>query len=238
MATTMRTAMRLRAFARPMRPNAPSQRLDGSKTSRFLREGFELAPGVLYGGNPKVIKPELLCTRQKDLFRIMKERQASFEATLIRLEFEDGREQVVIPRDPTIMIPSEIPTTCNFLRYDPVKGANVKVYFLFEDLDLSAGIKRGGQFNRVLDHVYLHVTGEEIPSSIRVSVKDLDVGGKIRWADIAKDLPPTMKLVKRSSKEPKGALTICSIIGKKSLLRAAAQDSNADPKAKGKKAKK
>jgi len=225
-ATSRLTAQRLRVFARPARLG--KEKVQGTRASEFLREELGLVPGVLYGGNPKITPPVLLATRQRDIRRELDTRQGSFENTLYNLELEDGTNQLALPRQLQHYVKNiDKYIALNYVRYDPEKGASVKMPFYFDDIEQSLGVKRGGWFNRCLASVWVHVKGDIMPASIRVSVKDLDVGQALRWDDL--ELPDTIKLVKRNPREK--MVTICTMNGKVSLLRAARLEAAAREKA-------
>jgi len=204
------------------RPGAPGKQM-GKYAAASMREA-KLIPGILYGGRAT---EKLVCICDDELSKIRRDRQASLENTLYNYSLEDGESGILFPKQLSMDLLTQRSINVNFFRYDPVKGARMFIPFYFADQEKCPGIKRGGLLNKIYYRVTCHVTGIDIPPSIRVSLSNIDVGGRVRWSDL--DIPDTIRLVGFTSGVD---ITVCTLIGKKSLINAAEGEAEASTAAK------
>mmetsp|Transcript_13910 Transcript_13910/g.22713 ORF Transcript_13910/g.22713 Transcript_13910/m.22713 type:complete len:261 (+) Transcript_13910:163-945(+) len=211
--TELPSARPLTAFFRP----GVCKRTSGGTISKQIRRAG-CVPGVLYGGGSKA-NDHLLMVEERLIRQEMKSRGKCFENTLYQLQFpENGSKHLAVPRQTQIQVVTHAPIAVNFLRYCPVKGAKLPIPFEFVDVDTSPGVKRGGDVNYILWEAYCHVKGETIPETIEVSLKNADVGDRIKWSDL--DIPENVRLLPIPSQKGLDPV-ILSIMGKSSLRKAA-----------------
>ncbi|GBG34952.1 50S ribosomal protein L25 [Hondaea fermentalgiana] len=212
--STVSNAAVLKAFSRER-----YMRTTGKYVAAQMRkDGF--VPAILQGkdanGNNE---NRLLMTPYMELEKRMDKRGLSMEATLHKLELEDGTTELVLPRTVQVGTVSQKITSLTFMRYDPEKGAKVYMPIDYTDQEVCAGIKRGGFLNEVTSMLCVKVTGEVIPHALEVSVRNLDVGERMWFSDLT--LPENVELRQRIPLY-QDDIMLCNITGKRSLIRAVA----------------
>mmetsp|Transcript_9906 Transcript_9906/g.19446 ORF Transcript_9906/g.19446 Transcript_9906/m.19446 type:complete len:229 (-) Transcript_9906:2105-2791(-) len=154
-------------------------------------------------------------------------RGLSLESTLYKLEHEDGSTELVLPRGVKIGNVTRQIASLNFARYDPEVGSEVLMPIDFTDEEICPGIKRGGFLNEVTRSLRMKISGEEIPHALEASLRNLDVGQRLWYKDL--EVPNCVQLAQKIPRNQQDIM-ICNIIGKRSLMRAVAQEQKAKKK--------
>ncbi len=149
---------------------------EGKGASRLIRkEGF--LPAIIYGENQK---PTSIKLEKKILIKEMHEN--GFYARLFNLTL-DKEEQKVLCKKVDFDSVSGSPIHADFLRIGK-KPIKVNVALEFTDRLKSKGLKEGGILNILRRKLILSCKPELIPSSIEVSLGNLEFGDSVHIEDI------------------------------------------------------
>ena len=185
----------------------------GSKYCMYIREEENMLPAVLYGKTFK--ERRLLKVPRNIVEREMAMQQGYFLNTLYKLYMENDLSKFtyVIPRGLlSHTFYDHIPQSVNFIKYNPNLGLKIDLPIKIIDHELSPGLSRGGFTNYVQRYVKCHVTGLNIPKSLKISIDGADIGQSVKWSSIT--LPDNVKLAeKRGHVGPDGDFPVVSILG-------------------------
>ena len=164
----------------------------GTRKCMELRSVYRKVPGIVYGGSLKENEKILVTADRSELTKLINTRAQSFGSSLVNVtisnEFDPSSEEIknfkCLPRNCTLHNIEEYPTSCNWMVYDPVKGARVHLPLNLKDTEKCPGLKRGGLVNRQFWYVPCLVKGEEVPLALSVSLEGLEIGDRLRWTDI------------------------------------------------------
>jgi len=152
-------------------------------------------PGVLYGKdqNGRVLK-QLISVETKALSREIRSRGVTLENTVFELNVmdEDGTEtkHAVAPRQLTRNPLTDLPMSCNFLKY--WSGARMRIPLNFINQDQSVALKRGCFLLRVNRFIECIVDDpESIPDYINVDVTGTEKNDVLRLEHVT--FPPNVR---------------------------------------------
>ncbi len=97
----------------------------------------------------------------------------------------DGEKQRVLPRDLQRHPVSDKPLHVDFLRISATTRVTVEVPVVFENAEVSPGIKRGGVLNVVRHEVEVHCRADAIPQSFAIDLGGLEIGDSVHASTIA-----------------------------------------------------
>ncbi len=152
----------------------------GKGAARSLRKN-KLVPGIIYGGNKD---PQAITVKFNELLKLLK--RGRFMSTLIALEIESNKEQVIcrgVQKD----VVKDLPTHIDFMRLSENASINLFIPIRFDNQNTCPGIKKGGVLTVVRPEVELIVKAKEIPSELVVDLSEFDMGDTINISNI--DLP-------------------------------------------------
>ncbi len=154
--------------------NLPAETRDraGKGASRALRRDGRV-PAVIYGGNEE---PLAIHVQEKELARQLG--TGHFFNSIVEVEV-GGKKFRTQPKDVAFHPVSERPLHADFLRVAKGATVTVKVPVVFQNEELSPGLKRGGVLNIVHHDLELVVDADNIPHEIVVDVTGFDVGESI-----------------------------------------------------------
>ncbi len=158
----------------------------GKGAARALRRSGRI-PAVIYGDKkdpmPISIDGQSL---QAELS------QAGFYLRLYDIKVNGGNERV-LPRDVQRHPVTSVPLHVDFLRISAGATIAVNVGVVFENEELSPGIKRGGVLNVVRFEIELVCPAAAIPESIIIDLTGLDIGDGVHISKVK--LPPDVEPV-------------------------------------------
>ncbi len=159
----------------------------GKGAARAVRRGGRV-PGIIYGTK---IEPVLITVDPTDLVVEMK--QPGFFARVFELEMDDETHRV-LARDVQFHPVNDRPMHVDFMRFSADTKLNIDVEVIFENEELSPGIKRGGVLNVVRHTIEMICSAENIPPFITVDLTGLDIGDSVHISqvDIPDDAVPTI----------------------------------------------
>ena len=152
-----------------------------------MRRGGRV-PGVIYGTK---IEPVLITVDPADLVVEMK--QPGFFARVFELDMNSETHRV-LARDVQFHPVNDRPMHVDFMRFSADTKLNIDVEVIFENEELSPGIKRGGVLNVVRHTIEMICSAENIPPFITVDLTGLDIGDSVHISqvDIPDDAVPTI----------------------------------------------
>jgi large subunit ribosomal protein L25 len=159
----------------------------GKGAARAVRRGGRV-PGVIYGTK---IEPVLITVDPADLVVEMK--QPGFFARVFELDMNSETHRV-LARDVQFHPVNDRPMHVDFMRFSADTKLNIDVEVIFENEELSPGIKRGGVLNVVRHTIEMICSAENIPPFITVDLTGLDIGDSVHISqvDIPDDAVPTI----------------------------------------------
>ncbi|MGC6401479.1 50S ribosomal protein L25/general stress protein Ctc [Sphingomonas sp. FW199] len=141
----------------------------GKGASRALRREGRV-PAVIYGNKQE---PTAISLNERELMKALM--TGHFMNSVIMVDV-GGKAVRTLPKDVTLDVVMDRPVHVDFLRISKHATVTVAVPVTFTDEELAPGIKKGGVLNVVRHELELVVDASEIPESIEVSLKGLDVG--------------------------------------------------------------
>ncbi len=153
----------------------------GKGAARALRRGGRV-PAVIYGDKRE---PVAISLDARDLQQEL--HQPGFFSRMCEIAVDGTRERV-LPRDVQRHPVSSVPLHVDFLRIGAEARIAVAVAVVFENEELSPGLKRGGVLNVVRHEVELMCPAAAIPASISVDLDGLEIGDGVHISDVR--LPP------------------------------------------------
>lgn len=159
--------------------NLPAETRDraGKGASRALRRDGRV-PAVVYGGNEE---PLAIHVEEKELMRQLM--TGHFFNSIIEVEV-DGKAFRTQPKDVALHPVTDRPIHADFLRLTKGAKVHVNVPVVFENEEMSPGLKRGGVLNIVRHELELVCDAEKIPHEITIDVTGFDVGESIHFSHV------------------------------------------------------
>ena len=156
----------------------------GKGAARALRRGGRV-PAVIYGdkGGPLPISIDSI-----DLLHELS--RSGFYLRLYDIKV-NGVTERVLPRDVQRHPVSGNPLHVDFLRIAAGATIAVNVGVVFENEELSPGLKRGGVVNVVRHDIEVTCPAAAIPESIVIDLTGLDIGDGVHISDVT--LPPDVE---------------------------------------------
>ena len=166
--------------------DAEAREQAGKGAARALRRSGRV-PAVIYGDkkDPTPISIDGH-TLQVELS------QAGFYLRLYDIKV-NGRNERVLPRDVQRHPVTSAPLHVDFLRISAGATIAVNVGVVFENEELSPGLKRGGVLNVVRYEIELVCPASAIPEQIAIDLTGLDIGDGIHISNVK--LPPDVEPV-------------------------------------------
>ena len=166
--------------------DAEAREQAGKGAARALRRSGRV-PAVIYGDkkDPTPISIDGH-TLQIELS------QAGFYLRLYDIKV-NGKNERVLPRDVQRHPVTSVPLHVDFLRISAGATIAVNVGVVFENEELSPGLKRGGVLNVVRYEIELVCPASAIPEQIAIDLTGLDIGDGIHISNVK--LPPDVEPV-------------------------------------------
>lgn len=166
--------------------DAEAREQAGKGAARALRRSGRV-PAVIYGDkkDPTPISIDGH-TLQVELS------QAGFYLRLYDIKV-NGKKERVLPRDVQRHPVTSVPLHVDFLRISAGATIAVNVGVVFENEELSPGLKRGGVLNVVRYEIELVCPASAIPEQIAIDLTGLDIGDGIHISNVK--LPPDVEPV-------------------------------------------
>lgn len=136
-------------------------------------------PAVIYGNKEE---PVIVSLAPRELKHEV--HKPGFFTRIFDVEV-NGQKHRVLPRDVQIHPLTDTPIHVDFLRVSEKTTINVGVPVVFENEELSPGLKRGGVLNIVRHEIELVCKAMEIPSLLSANLEGLDIGDGIHISQIA-----------------------------------------------------
>ena len=156
---------------------ATSREKTGKGAARAARrEG--LVPAVIYGEKQP---PVPINVDYKTVWTHLQTGQ--FLSTVYMIDV-GGDKTRVIPRDIHLHPVRDFPMHVDFLRLGKDSRITVSVPVVFENEDLSPGLKRGGVLNVVRYEIEVSCPADSIPTNLTVNLEGLDIGDSIHFSAI------------------------------------------------------
>jgi len=156
---------------------ATSREKPGKGAARAARrEG--LVPAVIYGEKQP---PVPINVDYKTVWTHLQTGQ--FLSTVYMIDV-GGDKTRVIPRDIHLHPVRDFPMHVDFLRLGKDSRITVSVPVVFENEDLSLGLKRSGVLNVVRYEIEVSCPADSIPTNLTVNLEGLDIGDSIHFSAI------------------------------------------------------
>ncbi|MYL97864.1 50S ribosomal protein L25/general stress protein Ctc [Novosphingobium sp. FGD1] len=149
----------------------------GKGASRDLRRNGRV-PAVVYGGKEE---PLVIHVEEKELTRQLM--TGHFFNSIVEVEV-GGQKFRTQPKDVAFHPVTDRPVHADFLRLAKGATVHVNVPVVFENEELSPGLKRGGVLNIVRHDLELVCDAEKIPHEISIDVTGFDVGESIHISHV------------------------------------------------------
>jgi len=157
----------------------------GKGAARATRRAGRV-PAVIYGNKQDSV---LISLSPIDLTREL--RGPGFFARVYEIEV-GGEKHRVLARDLQMDPVTDRPIHVDFMRFSRKTRLVVEVQVVFENEELSPGLKRGGVLNVVRHAIEFRCSPENIPESIPVSLEGLDIGDSVHISAVT--LPEDVEL--------------------------------------------
>ncbi len=144
-------------------------------------------PAVIYGNKEEPVIVSLAPRELKQ--EVLK---LGFFTRIFDIEV-NGKKHRVLPRDVQIHTLTDAPIHVDFLRVSEETTIHVGVPVVFENEELSPGLKRGGVLNIVRHEIEMVCKAMEIPHSLSANLDGLDIGDGIHISQI--ELPEGVRPV-------------------------------------------
>jgi len=157
----------------------------GKGAARATRRAGRI-PAVIYGNKQDSV---LISLSPIDMAREL--RGPGFFARVYEIEV-GGEKHRVLARDLQMDPVSDRPIHVDFMRFSRKTRLVVEVQVIFENEELSPGLKRGGVLNVVRHAIEFRCSPENIPESIPVDLEGLDIGDSVHISAVT--LPDDVEL--------------------------------------------
>lgn len=149
----------------------------GKGTARALRCGGRI-PGVVYGDKKD---PILISVDERSLSREL--HKPGFFQRLYDITV-NGEAVRVLPREIQSHPATDRPLHVDFLRVTAASKLRLLVAVVFENEELSPGLKRGGVLNIVRREIELVCPATAIPETIQVDLTGLEIGDSVHISHV------------------------------------------------------
>jgi len=157
----------------------------GKGAAREMRRAGRV-PAVIYGNKQDSV---LISLNPVDLAREL--RGPGFFARVYEIEVGSEKHRV-LARDLQMDPVTDRPIHVDFMRFSRKTRLVVEVQVVFENEELSPGLKRGGVLNVVRHAIEFRCSPENIPESIPVDLEGLDIGDSVHISAVT--LPEDVEL--------------------------------------------
>jgi len=157
----------------------------GKGAARATRRAGRI-PAVIYGNKQDSV---LISLSPIDMAREL--RGPGFFARVYEIEV-GGDKHRVLARDLQMDPVTDRPIHVDFMRFSRKTRLVVEVQVVFENEELSPGLKRGGVLNVVRHAIEFRCSPENIPESIPVDLEGLDIGDSVHISAVT--LPDDVEL--------------------------------------------
>jgi len=148
----------------------------GKGVSRALRRAGKV-PAIIYGGKDK---ESMVSLDSKAFFKEFS--RSGFMSRIIDLKVGE-KSNLVLPKNVQLHPVNDTLEHADFMRVSKEEKVHVMVKIIYNNVEKSAGVKRGGIFNAVRREVELICDFDKIPESISVDVGALEIGDSIHISD-------------------------------------------------------
>ncbi len=149
----------------------------GKGAARATRRAGRV-PAVIYGNK---MDPAPVSLDPQDLSQQLSQTGFFSRVFEVRVGKEKHR---VLARDVQFDPVTDRPLHVDFMRFSAGTMLNVEVELVFENADVSPGLKKGGVLNVVSHTLELNCPADRIPESIVIDAGELDLGDSIQLGDI------------------------------------------------------
>ena len=150
----------------------------GKGAARELRRN-SMVPCVIYGDKKD---PVSIALPYKELS--MKIHGGGFMTTIATLKV-DGTDHKVLPKDYQLHPVRDFIEHVDFLRVSDKTIVTVEIPVVFENDDVSPGLKRGGVLNVVRYAVEVNVPANKIPENFVIDLSPFDLGDSINISSVS-----------------------------------------------------
>jgi large subunit ribosomal protein L25 len=159
----------------------------GKGAARATRRSGRI-PGIIYGDKKE---PVLISLEPRELSRALANR--GFFATLVDIKL-DGTVHRTLPREVQRHPATDAPLHVDFMRVGGHTRVTVTVPVVFNNPEMSPGIRRGGILNIVRHGIELSCPVDKIPDQLVVELNGLEIGDSIHISRviIPEDCHPTI----------------------------------------------
>jgi large subunit ribosomal protein L25 len=151
----------------------------GTGGARELRREGRL-PAIIYGANQD---PLAISLDPRDVNNGLV--AGSFFSTVFDIDIGSDKAERVLPRDVQFHPVTDRPQHVDFLRVTGETKINVEVAVVFQNEELSPGLKRGGVLNVVRHTIGVVCAVSIIPDRFEVDLTGTDIGDSIHVSSIA-----------------------------------------------------
>ncbi len=148
----------------------------GKGASRALRRSGKV-PAIIYGGKDK---ESMISLDSKAFYKEFS--RSGFMSRIIDLKVGE-KSNLVLPKNVQLHPVNDTLEHADFMRVSKDEKLHVMVKIIYNNIEKSAGVKRGGIFNAVRREVELICDFDKIPESISVDVAGLEIGDSIHIND-------------------------------------------------------
>ncbi|WP_052071711.1 50S ribosomal protein L25/general stress protein Ctc [Sphingopyxis sp. MWB1] len=149
----------------------------GKGASRELRRNGRV-PAVIYGGKEE---PQMIHVEEKLLMKQLM--TGHFMNSVVMIEV-GGKKVRTLPKDVAFHPVKDRPLHADFLRITKDAKVQVAVPVVFENEELSPGLKRGGVLNVVRHELELICDADKMPDQIVIDAAGYDVGDSIHISNV------------------------------------------------------
>ncbi|MFQ5985438.1 MAG: 50S ribosomal protein L25/general stress protein Ctc [Alphaproteobacteria bacterium] len=150
----------------------------GKGAARALRRGGQI-PGVIYGDKKE---PVHISVNERSLNREL--HKPGFFRRLYDITV-NGETVRVLPREIQSHPVTDRPLHADFLRVTAASKLRLFIAVVFENEDLSPGLKRGGVLNIVRREIEVFCPATAIPETIHVDLTGLDIGDSVHFSHLS-----------------------------------------------------
>ena len=150
----------------------------GTGGARELRREGRL-PAIIYGANQD---PLAISLDPRDVNKGLV--AGSFFSTVFDIDIGSDKAERVLPRDVQFHPVTDRPQHVDFLRVTGETKINVEVAVVFQNEELSPGLKRGGVLNVVRHTIEIVCAVSIIPDRFEIDLTGTDIGDSIHVSSI------------------------------------------------------
>jgi len=150
----------------------------GKGAARATRRAGRV-PAVIYGNKQD---PVMISVDPVELKKLI--RGGAFFSRVYEINV-DGDKHRTLARDLQQHPVTDAPIHVDFMRFSATTRVNVDVQVIFENEEMSPGLKRGGVLNVVRHQIELICKPDAIPEQITVDVGELEIGDSVHISDVS-----------------------------------------------------